>query len=215
MKNESDPTEAVNFPPLPWLGARLKWHVLEKDGSKVLANRLDNILFQRTMNFFGASDMSDYVLEGDVMTDGNRRIMSTVGFVNQRYLVTLVGNAQILEVSSNHDRLKQSVKFPVKPNTWYRLKTHVKAKPDGSGTVFAKAWPRGTEEPAAWTIETSRSSTCIPAVLPPSSRFHRNPRNASTSTTSKSPKPSDAPDRPLRPITTTTTIFEINLTTQP
>ena len=154
MKNEFDPTEAVNFPPLPWLGARLKWHVLEKDGSKVLGNRLDNILFQRTTNFFGSSDMNDYTLEGDVMTDGTRRIMSSVGFVNQRYLVTLVGNAQILEVSSNHDRLKQSVKFPIKPNTWYHLKTTVKSKPDGSGTVLAKAWPRGTDEPAEWTIET-------------------------------------------------------------
>jgi outer membrane protein assembly factor BamB len=154
MKNEFDPTEAVNFPPLPWLGARLKWHVLEKDGSKVLGNRLDNILFQRTTNFFGSSDMNDYTLEGDVMTDGTRRIMSSVGFVNQRYLVTLVGNAQILEVSSNHDRLKQSVKFPIKPNTWYHLKTTVKSKRDGSGTVHAKAWPRGTDEPAEWTIET-------------------------------------------------------------
>jgi outer membrane protein assembly factor BamB len=154
MKNESDPTEAVNFPPLPWLGARLKWHVLEKDGSKVLGNRLDNILFQRTTNFFGASDMANYILEGDVMTDGNRRIMSTVGFVNQRYLITLVGNSQLLEISSNHERLKQTVKFPVKANTWYHLKTHVKANPDGSGIVFAKAWPRGTDEPAEWTIET-------------------------------------------------------------
>jgi outer membrane protein assembly factor BamB len=154
MKNELDPTEAVNFPPLPWLGARLKWHVLEKDGSKVLGNRLDNILFQRTTNFFGASDMSDYTLEGDVMTDGTRRIMSTVGFVNQRYLVALVGNAQILEVSSNHDRLKHSVKFPIKPNTWYHLKSQVKSNPDGSGIVLAKAWPRGTDEPAEWTIET-------------------------------------------------------------
>lgn len=153
MKNEFDETEAVNFPPLPWLGARIKWYVLEKDGSKALANRLDNVLFQRTMNFFGASKMSDYVLEGDVMTDGNRRIMSTVGFVNQRYLITLAGNNQILEVSSNHDRLKQSVKFPIKANTWYRLKTHVKANADGTGTVFAKAWPRGEDEPAAWTIE--------------------------------------------------------------
>ncbi|WP_193211718.1 PQQ-binding-like beta-propeller repeat protein [Luteolibacter marinus] len=153
MKNEFNPEEAVNFPPLPWLGARVKWYVLEKDGSKVLANRLDNILFQRTTNFFGATDMHDYVLEGDVMTDGTRRIMSTVGFVNQRYLIALVGNAQILEVSSNHERVKQSVKFPIKPNTWYRLKTRVKASPDGTGTVFAKAWPRGEEEPEAWTIE--------------------------------------------------------------
>ena len=145
--------EDVNFPPLPWLGARIKWHVLERDGSKVIANRLDNILFQRTMNFFGSADMRNYVLEADVMTDGNRRIMSTVGVVNQRYLITLVGNAQILEVSSNHERVKESVRFQVKPNTWYRLRTHVAAHKDGSGTVRAKAWPRELAEPEGWTIE--------------------------------------------------------------
>jgi len=151
MKN--DDGEAVNFPPLPWLGARIKWHVLERDGGKVIANRLDNVLFQRTMNFFGAAAMKDYLVEADVMTDGNRRIMSTIGLVNQRYLFTLSGNAQILEVSSNHERLKESVKYSVKPNTWYRLKTAVETKSDGSGVARAKAWPRGEDEPDAWTIE--------------------------------------------------------------
>ena len=131
----------------------MKWHVLERDGGKVLANRLDNLLFQRTMNFFGDPAMSNYVVQADVMTDGNRRILSTVGLVNQRYLITLVGNSQILEVSSNHERVKQSVKFRIKPNTWYTLKTHVERKSDGSGTVRAKAWPREDQEPAGWTIE--------------------------------------------------------------
>jgi outer membrane protein assembly factor BamB len=153
MKNEFDETEAVNFPPLPWLGARIKWYVLEKDGSKVLANRLDNVLFQRTMNFFGRVDENDYVLQADVATDGNRRIMSSVGLVNQRYLIALVGNSQILEVSSNYERVSQSVKFKITPNTWYTLKTHVKANEDGTGTVFAKVWPRDEDEPADWTIE--------------------------------------------------------------
>lgn len=150
---ESPEGEPAAFPPLPWLGARVKWNVIEKDGSKVLANRLDNVLFQRTMNFFGDPGLSDYQLQADVATDGNRRILSTVGLVNQRYLVSLVGNSQILEVSSNHDRVKQSVKFPVKPNTWYTLKTHVERNDDGSGTVRAKAWPRDESEPEAWTIE--------------------------------------------------------------
>ncbi|MEP4078043.1 PQQ-binding-like beta-propeller repeat protein [Haloferula sp.] len=144
--------EKVNFPPLPWLGARIKWHALEKDGSKVLANRLDNVLFQRTMNFFGKVDEKEYTLSADVMTDGNRRIMSTVGLVNQRYLVTLVGNSQLLEVTSNHERVKQSVKFKIKANTWYSLKTQVKSNADGTGNVYAKAWPRGEDEPADWTI---------------------------------------------------------------
>jgi len=153
LRHRNEAGEEAAFPPLPWLGARVKWHVLERDGSKVIANRLDNILFQRTMNFFGDPSMRDYVAEADVMTDGNRRIMSTVGLVNQRYLVTLVGNAQLLEVSSNHERLKESVKFRIKPRTWYTVKTHVERNADGSGTVRAKAWPRDAGEPADWTIE--------------------------------------------------------------
>ena len=151
MKNAAG--EAVNFPPLPWLGARIKWHVLERDGSKVIANRLDNILFQRTMNFVGGVGMKDYIMEADVMTDGNRRILSSIGLVNQRYLITLVGNSQLLEVTSNHERVKESVKFSIKPNTWYRLKTAVESKADGSGVVRAKAWAREQAEPEAWTIE--------------------------------------------------------------
>lgn len=145
--------EKVNFPPLAWLGARVKWHVLEKDGSQVIANRLDNVLFQRTMNFFGGEQMKNYVLEADVMTDGNRRIKSEVGLVNQRYRITLVGNKNQLEVSSNYERVQQAVKFPVKANTWYHLKTAIKDNGDGSGVVLAKAYAKGEPEPAEWTIQ--------------------------------------------------------------
>ncbi|MDO8539733.1 MAG: PQQ-binding-like beta-propeller repeat protein, partial [Opitutaceae bacterium] len=146
--------ENVGFPPLPWLGARVKWHVLEKDGGKAAANRLDVILFQRTMNFIGKPDMKNYTFEADVMTDGTRRIMSSVGVVNQRYLITLAGNSRILEVTSNHERLKQSVPFDVQPNKWYRLKTRVDPDAGGpGGFVRAKLWERGQPEPDKWTIE--------------------------------------------------------------
>jgi outer membrane protein assembly factor BamB len=152
QKNEAG--EDVGFPPLAWLGARVKWHVLEKDGSKVAANRLDVILFQRTMNFIGRPEMKNYTLEADVMTDGTRRVMSSVGLVNQRYLITLAANSRILEVSSNHERVKESVPFEAQPNTWYRLKTRVDRDPNGTGGfVRAKLWPRAEAEPAKWTIE--------------------------------------------------------------
>ena len=143
----------VSFPPLAWLGARVKWWVTEKDGNKCIVNRLENVLFQRTMNFFGGEDMKNYTLSADVMTDGNRRIKSTVGLVNQRYLITLVGNQGTLEVSSNHERVKQSVPFKIKVNQWYHLKTHVKTNPDGSGEVRGKVWVKGENEPADWTIK--------------------------------------------------------------
>jgi outer membrane protein assembly factor BamB len=146
--------EDVGFPPLAWLGARVKWYVLEKDGSKVAANRLDQILFQRTTNFIGRPEMKNYTFEADVMTDGTRRVMSTVGLVNQRYLIALTGNSRILEVTSNHERVKESVPFDVQPNTWYRLKTRVDRNPTGEGGVVrAKAWPKGQPEPDKWTIE--------------------------------------------------------------
>lgn len=145
--------EDVGFPPLPWLGARVKWHALEKGGSKVVTNRLDNILFQRTMNFIGPSTLRNYTLEADVMTDGDRRVMSSVGLVNQRYLIAMVANSRILEVTSNHERVKESVPFAAQPNTWYRLKTRVDSDGKGGGWVRAKLWPKAQPEPDKWTIE--------------------------------------------------------------
>ena len=144
----------VGFPPLPWLGARLKWHVFEKDGGKVLGNRLDSLLFMRTMNFIGGPDMKNYTFEADVMTDGNRRIMSNVGLINQRYLFNMAANNRLLEVTSNAERFTASVPFEAAANTWYRLKTRVDADKTGEGGfVRAKLWPRGEPEPTKWTLE--------------------------------------------------------------
>ena len=65
--------------PLPWLGARMRWQVLQHEGTKVIGNTLDRVLFQRSMNFLGRPDMKKLHDEADVMTDGNRRIMSSSG----------------------------------------------------------------------------------------------------------------------------------------
>ncbi len=141
------------YPPSPWLGARLRWQVILEGDQQILVNTLDRVLFQRSMTFISHPAMSDYTIEADVMTDGNRRIKSNVGVINQRYLIALIGNWQILEVVSNHDRLKVSVPFPWAANTWYRMKAQVDLAPDGSGVVRAKAWPRSQAEPGPWTIE--------------------------------------------------------------
>ena len=147
---------AVAPPPPIWLGAGPKWHIMEKGQGQAIANRLEVVLWQRTMNFMGKPSLRDYTFSAEVMTDGTRRVMSTVGLVNQRYLITLAANRRILEVTSNHERLKESVPFPVKPNTWYHLKTRVDAHADGSGVVRAKAWEKGQEEPSDWTIEVQQ-----------------------------------------------------------
>ena len=94
------------YPPLPWIGARFKFEVREKDGTKVLAKTIDNKFFQRATVFIGTPEMSHYTIQADVMSDGNRRKMSEVGVINQRYLIVLKGNEQKLEVNSNQERLR-------------------------------------------------------------------------------------------------------------
>jgi outer membrane protein assembly factor BamB len=135
-----------------WFG-RVKWDVREKDGSKVLARVVDNPLFQRTISHFGDADDSNYTVRADVLVEGNRRGMTTVGLINQRYLIQLRGNYQDIEVASNFESLKVSAPFAFEADKWYTLETRVDLQPDGSGIVRARCWPRGEEPPSAWTIE--------------------------------------------------------------
>jgi outer membrane protein assembly factor BamB len=147
------------YPPLPWIGARFKFDVRElEDGNKVFAKTLDNIFFQRATVFFGHPDEKNYTLEADVMSDGNKRTMSSVGLVNQRYYIVLNGNAQELEINSNQERIKAVVPFKMQSKTWYRMKTRVDIQPGGSGIVRAKVWKKADPEPAAWTIEVTHKS---------------------------------------------------------
>lgn len=146
------------YPPLPWIGARFKFEVRERDGNKVLTKTIDNKFFQRATVFIGDANMKNYTIEADVLSDGNRRKMSDVGVINQRYAILLKGNEQTLEVNSNLERLREAVPFKWSANEWYHLKTRVDVGADGRGVVRAKAWKKGDPEPAAWTIEVKHAT---------------------------------------------------------
>lgn len=155
--SETDATDNVAYahPPLPWLGARLKWQVREDPtdpDNKVLAKTLDRVLFQRSMIFMGHPDDTGYTMQADVMSDGNRRGGSVVGVINQRYIIALDTNKGVIEVSSNPNRVQITEPFNFKAKTWYTLKSQIQVNQDGSGVVYGKAWPRGEEEPAEWNI---------------------------------------------------------------
>lgn len=149
-----NPAYKFAYPPLPWIGARFKFQVMEKDGNKVFGKSFDRLLFQRGTVFVAPSTLSNYTMQADVMTDGNARSKADIGLINQRYLICLRGNAGKLEVSSNLERLADAVVFKVSANTWYTLKTRVDVNADGSGVVKGKVWPKDQPEPDAWTIES-------------------------------------------------------------
>lgn len=150
--------DGFDYPPLSWIGARIKWRVVDLAGNQVLEKRLDRMLFQRSMTFFGHSDMADYTLSASVMTGGNRRMKGDVGLVHQRYVIALKGNQQQIEVSSNYERLREGVSFEIKENTWYNLETEVDVGDDGVGVIRVRAWPQGAERPDGWTLEVTHAN---------------------------------------------------------
>src|SRR2546422_224072 len=108
---------------------------------------------QRPRFFTGAPEAKNSPIQADVMSEGNRRKMSEVGLINQRYMIVLKGNEQKLEISSNFERLRELSNFTWQPNVWLTLKARVDVAADGSGVVRAKAWKRGDPEPDKWTLE--------------------------------------------------------------
>jgi outer membrane protein assembly factor BamB len=153
QKAWDDPALASGFAPSSWLGARVKWDVRERDGSKVLARIIDNPLFQRTITLIGHPDDRNYTVQADLLLEGNRRGLTSAGVINQRYLIQLKGNHKQIEVSSNFESLKVGVPFELEGDQWYTLETRVDNLPDGSAVVRARCWKRGDAKPDAWTIE--------------------------------------------------------------
>jgi hypothetical protein len=151
--NLVEPPTPFAYPPLPWNAARFKFEIREKDGTKALVKTIEDKRLQRGTVFFNRPELHNYTIEADVLSEGNKRKMSEIGLVNQRYLIALKGNAQQLEITSNQELVRQSAPFKWAPNEWYHLKTRVDVAADGSGVVRAKAYKKGEPEPEAWTIE--------------------------------------------------------------
>ena len=91
------------------------------------------------------------------MTDGDRRIKSNIGLINQRYVFALIGNGQKLEVFSNYDRFRHSTPFLPsrrRSGTGSRpASTCWRTGPNDSGQGLGKGFP----EPEAWTLEVSHA----------------------------------------------------------
>jgi len=84
LSQKSSDQISFSYAPLSWLGARMRWQIQNLNGNMVAGNTLDRVLFQRAINFVGHKDMANYTAQAEVMTDGDRRIKSNIGLINQR-----------------------------------------------------------------------------------------------------------------------------------
>ena len=143
--------------PRYWTNTAGKYEVRELDGGKVLVKKADNpfSFVRRVRSHMGSSDWHDYAVEIDIRSARRRRRLADVGVITQRYMLTLFGAVQRLELNSWQPETARNVevKFPWQPDTWYRMKLRVENLPGGKVRARGKVWPRGEPEPDAWTVE--------------------------------------------------------------
>jgi outer membrane protein assembly factor BamB len=144
-------------PPPHWINATGKFAVRDLEGNRVLVKLAENpfAFAKRTRPFLGPTALSDYTIEADVRSMERRRQMGDVGIVAQRYELVLFGNHQRLELQPWQPETERTVKvaFPWKRDTWYTMKLEVQTLDAGKVRARGKVWPKGEQEPAAWTIE--------------------------------------------------------------
>jgi len=82
--------------------------------------------------------------------------MPDMGLIAQRYTLDLMGAAQQLQVRSWPPQVathfSKTIPFAWEAGRWYTMRFEARTK-EGAALLRGKVWPRGTPEPAAWTIE--------------------------------------------------------------
>ena len=145
-----------------WVNCQGKFAVAPmKDGTLALKKRNDvpSPLVARAHAFIGMPNMTGYTIQADMQGSKLGEEMPDMGVDANRYSLHLIGNAQQLRLISWDalPRIDNSIPFPWKPDTWYRLKLTVEVQGD-KAVVRGKVWPRDQPEPEKWTVEVEDST---------------------------------------------------------
>lgn len=114
----------------------------------------------RSQSWFGQDDLHDYAIQADVCGAQKHGRLPDVGVIGQRYTLILMGDSQKLEIRTwpAHDfRIRKSIPFTWKADTWYTLKFRC-ANENDKVVLRGKVWPRGEKEPGAWTLDVTDPS---------------------------------------------------------
>ncbi len=147
---------AVNTIPQTWVNHTLKFTVRDVNNNKVLVKTTEgSSLLSRARAYLGLSNLSNYTVEADIFATQKRRQQGDAGVIAQRYVLTLYGNSQVLNIEPWQPETARTVSIPFswKQDTWYRLKLQVENLANGKTRARGKAWLASEPEPAAWMIE--------------------------------------------------------------
>ena len=139
--------------PPTWINAFLKLQPNQIEGTTAL-KRTPGRGRPSTYFWLGMPEMKEYTVQADVLMKEQKRKLANIGVTVHRYNFILKGNTGRLAIQSwaPHLRMAKEIRFRSKPDVWYTVKATVRIKEDGAH-VMGKAWKRGDQEPAAWTLE--------------------------------------------------------------
>lgn len=155
--------DGLSDPPLSWVGARYRHIIREVDGSAALTKITTIPKGARSRAWMGQSDLSGYTIAADVRGARMSQQLPDIGLTNHGYVLDLMGESQQLQIRtwSAQLRMAQTVDFPWKEDTWYRMKleSSIEGEPPAAVAVLrGKVWPRDEPEPKEWTIAARDSS---------------------------------------------------------
>ena len=115
----------------------------------------------RSQSWFGQTDLHDYTIQSDVCGATRNGRLPDVGVIGQRYSMVLMGDSQKIEIRTwpAHDyRMRKSIPFTWKPETWYTMKFE-SANKDGKVVLRGKVWPRRRKRTGSMDDRSDRSQS--------------------------------------------------------
>jgi hypothetical protein len=127
-------------------------------GNAILCKISTIPLGTRSQGWMGHPDLHDYTIQADLKGTTRNQKLPAMGLINQRYTLDLIGSTQELQIRSWTSQLDlrfaKTVRFSWTPEAWYTMKFRSENE-GGKAVLRGKVWPRGTPEPAAWSIEAA------------------------------------------------------------
>ncbi|MDZ4817670.1 MAG: PQQ-binding-like beta-propeller repeat protein [Planctomycetota bacterium] len=144
-------------PPVTWVGARYRHKVRDVDGERVMVKVTYIPKGTRSQSWFGPTDLHDYTIQADLRANKAGKLPD-MGLIAQRYTLDMMGESQQLQIRSWTPQVatnfSKTVPLNWEADKWYTLKFSAGVK-DGKAVLQGKVWPRGTQEPAEWTVSAT------------------------------------------------------------
>lgn len=160
--------DGLTDPPLSWVGARYRHVIRDIDGSPALTKISTIPKGARSRAWMGPSDLKNYTIAADARGSLAQDQLPDIGLTNNGYVLDLMGQSQQLQIRSWSAQLRmaETVQFPWKENTWYRMKFKSEMESEGPAAtvvLYGKVWPRDEPEPKDWTITARDESPNLSA----------------------------------------------------